>query len=120
MKLKELREKLKISQRQLAIKLNVSPQNLNRYETGINEPNIQTLCKLADFFNVSIDELVERETENVNLKFINETKREMIKQILALNDNTAEKVNAFLQGMLLAEKEREEIKEFMRNKRNGN
>ena len=58
MNIKKYRDKINISQRQLAFKLNISPTALNKYEKNLNEPSIETLIKIADIFNISIDELV--------------------------------------------------------------
>lgn len=57
-KLKELREAAKMSQAELAKQLNLSQRVISSYETGINEPDIQTLKNIAKYFNVSIDYLL--------------------------------------------------------------
>jgi len=63
MRLKELRKKKKLSQLRLATELNTTQNTISRYETGEREPGIKDLIKLADYFNVSIDYLLER-TDN--------------------------------------------------------
>ena len=63
MRLKELRKARKISQTRLAIELNISQNSISRYETGEREADYATLIAFADFFNVSIDYLLER-TDN--------------------------------------------------------
>ena len=60
MKLKELRKKAGISQSELGNKLGVTGQTVLNWESGLYEPKIEYLIKLADFFNVTIDYLVER------------------------------------------------------------
>ena len=60
MRLKEIRKSKGISQLKLAIDLNTSQNTISRYETGEREPGINELIKLADYFNVSIDYLLER------------------------------------------------------------
>ena len=52
-----------ISQLKLSIELNMSQNTISRYETGDREPGINELIKLADYFNVSVDYLLER-TDN--------------------------------------------------------
>jgi transcriptional regulator with XRE-family HTH domain len=59
-RLKELRRKKGLSQLRLAIELNTTQNTISRYETGEREPGISELIKLADYFNVSIDYLLER------------------------------------------------------------
>lgn len=63
MKLKELRKKAGISQLKLALDLNMNQNSISRYETGEREADYKTLILFADYFNVSIDYLLER-TDN--------------------------------------------------------
>lgn len=57
-KIKELREKMKISQEELAAKSGVSRALISGLETGtIQETSTATLKKLAFFFNVKVSEL---------------------------------------------------------------
>ena len=63
MRLKELRQKRHVSQVRLAIDLNMSQNTISRYETGQREADYKTLILIADYFNVSIDYLLER-TDN--------------------------------------------------------
>lgn len=66
MRIKELRKKKGISQVRLAIDLNMNQNSISRYETGEREADYATLIKFADYFNVSIDYLLER-TDNPNM-----------------------------------------------------
>lgn len=63
MRLKELRKQRKITQLKLAIDLNMNQNSISRYETGEHEADYATLIKLADYFDVSVDYLLER-TDN--------------------------------------------------------
>ena len=63
MRLKELRKKRKMSQITLSLELNLNQNSISRYETGEREADYQTLIKIADYFDVSIDYLLER-TDN--------------------------------------------------------
>lgn len=63
MKLKELRKSRNISQLKLAMDLNMNQNTISRYETGEREAGYAELTAIADYFNVSIDYLLER-TEN--------------------------------------------------------
>lgn len=67
MRLKEIRKGKNISQLKMAIDLNMSQNTISRYETGEREPGINELIKIADYFNISIDYLLER-TENPNIQ----------------------------------------------------
>ena len=63
MRLKELRKEKNISQLKLALDLSMNQNTISRYETGEREADYKTLIKIADYFNVSIDYLIER-TDN--------------------------------------------------------
>lgn len=60
-RLKELRERRRISRRVLADFCEVSKSTMARYENGEQEPTAKTVCKIADFFGVSADYLMGRE-----------------------------------------------------------
>lgn len=60
MRLKYLREKKDVSQLKLALDLNMNQNSISRYETGAREADYATLIKFADYFNVSLDYLLER------------------------------------------------------------
>lgn len=66
MRLKEIRKARGISQLKLAMDLNMNQNSISRYETGEREADYKTLILFADYFDVSIDYLLER-TENPEL-----------------------------------------------------
>ncbi len=49
-----------MSQKELAEKLNISQRTLSHYETGKRDIPTEMLIKVADYFNVSVDYLLER------------------------------------------------------------
>ena len=59
-RLKELRRQRRITQQKLAIELGMSQNTISRYESGEREADYQTLILFADYFDVSIDYLLER------------------------------------------------------------
>lgn len=61
MKLKLLREQQNISQAKLASYLGVVRSTICQYEKGNRIPDTETLIKLADYFNVSVDYLIGHE-----------------------------------------------------------
>ena len=56
--LKLLRNEAGISQQRLADAVNVSQPSINKYENHKIEPEIEVLCRMADYFNTSVDFLV--------------------------------------------------------------
>ena len=92
MKLKELREKISISQKELANKLGIEYSKYNKYENGVYEPSIETLIKIADFFNVSVDTLLGHKCEMIDRRNLSSEQNEIIDLVLNFNKN--EQTNA--------------------------
>ena len=70
--LKKLREDASVSQKALADAIGVSQQSVNKYENHNIEPDIDTLIRIADFFETSVDYLightsVRRKIEEVHM-----------------------------------------------------
>ena len=63
MRLRFLREQKKISQLKLAMDLNMNQNSISRYENRQRQADYQTLIAFADYFDVSIDYLLEQ-TDN--------------------------------------------------------
>ena len=66
MRLKEVRKAKGLSQLKLALDLNTNQNTISRYESGQREPGLTELVKIADYFDVSVDYLLER-TDNPRL-----------------------------------------------------
>ena len=56
--LKVYRIKANLTQKELANKVEVLERTISYWESGKRECDLDTLIRLADFFNISIDELV--------------------------------------------------------------
>ena len=56
--LKILRKENKIGQNKLATELSVSTKTISHWETGYTEPSISQLIALANYFNITLDELI--------------------------------------------------------------
>ena len=94
-----LRNQKKISQGEVAKLLNITQASYNRYEAGINEPNIEKLIKLADYYNVSIDYLVGRDTSN-DIGYLNEQETQLVKIFRELKQNSQYKVIGYAMAEL--------------------
>lgn len=70
-KIKEYRENKKMTQNEIANILNVSAATISKYESGILEPNIESIKKLAEIFEVTIDELLRDDKDNFDILKIN-------------------------------------------------
>ncbi len=58
-RIKEEREKLNLSQDELADKMDITRQAISKWETGKSYPDIEKILKLSNLFNLSLDELVK-------------------------------------------------------------
>ena len=56
--LKLLRKERNLNQLKVALDLNISREALSHYENGKRSPDIDMLRKLSDYFNVSIDFII--------------------------------------------------------------
>lgn len=106
--LKKIRQKNKLTQPQMADILKISTSTYQYYEYGKRIPSLKVLCKIADFFNVSIDYLLDRNIDNVeeldlldslqiefNMTSIEKT---LLNDYLSLNKNTRINMMSFLQN----------------------
>ena len=57
----QLREQRSLSQKEVADACGVVVRAYQRYEYGEREPQLSTLIRLADFYQVALDDLVGRE-----------------------------------------------------------
>lgn len=64
--LRRLRKEDNLTQKQLADKLGLAFSTISMYERGDREPDFETLEAIADFFNVSMDTLYGKDTNNLN------------------------------------------------------
>ena len=78
-KIVELRKKAKLSQEQLAEKIEVTRQTISNWELGETNPDIVQAKKIAETFNISLDELTNNDTESSllvdNLKVLSKSNR---------------------------------------------
>ena len=70
-KIKLYRENKKMTQNEGADILGVSSATISKYESGALEPNIESLKRLAELFEISIDELLNDEEKKFDISKIN-------------------------------------------------
>jgi len=59
-RIRNLRKEKKMTQQELANKLNLAKSTISQYENNVNEPDNDTIRKIADVFDVSVDYLLGR------------------------------------------------------------
>ena len=65
-----LRKNNKLTQAELAEKLNYSDKAISRWERGDTLPDIDILCKICDIFGVNFEYLISTETEHKKNNFV--------------------------------------------------
>jgi transcriptional regulator with XRE-family HTH domain len=86
-RLKEARTNMKLKQKDAAQKVEISNVTLSQYEKGIRSPDPETLLKLADLYNVSLDWLMGR-FPSTRKGFGRDHKSKATKTFLALRIHT--------------------------------
>ena len=74
-KILKLRKKKGLSQEQLGEKLDVTRQTISNWELGETTPNIEQLKLLSKEFNISIDELVDNDLQDVLVEKVSNTEK---------------------------------------------
>lgn len=60
LRLQRIRKQNGVSQKELAKELHVQRQTISSYERGVSTPDIYILIAMADYFEITVDELVGR------------------------------------------------------------
>ena len=102
MRLKEVRENRGITQRQAAIGLNLSPTVYNRYENGLREPSNVVLLAMADYFNVTVDELLGREVQQKEPPKGEALDSALVDMLVNLTPDQVQRVQDFVAGLKAA------------------
>lgn len=94
MNLEKIRKLKNFSQQEVANVLKISQGSYCNYEKGKRQPDINTLIKLSDLFNVSLDALVRDKSYRYS-----ENQQQLIMLIENLNETECAKVAGFIEGM---------------------
>jgi len=99
--LKLIRTSKKISQGELASKVNMHATHISRYERNVTAPSIEVLKKLADALDITIDELIYGTGDNKAENTINDNELiKLFKKVQILNDKQKETVKDLLNAFL--------------------
>lgn len=63
--IRRLRKRNKLTQRELGEKLGLKHNTVADYESGANKPSISSLITMSKLFDVTIDELVNNQREDI-------------------------------------------------------
>lgn len=109
--LAELRQDKGMTQKDLAVKLNVAKSSISNYETGQRRAHTELICKAARIFNVSTDYLLGCSVFHGPFSVLEEkysdgkTVGEMLEQILTLDSDRRHLLCVLLDDMQLGAKE---------------
>ena len=95
LRLKDLRAARNLRQADMADLLQINRTTYVKYETGASEPPLETVARLADFFGVSVDYLLGRNSVNLPAE-----ETELLKIFRQLNPTGRESVLGAAQGIL--------------------
>lgn len=79
--LKHLRTAAGLSQEEIAQKVHVTRQSVSKWEAGDSSPDLETTAKLAEFFDVSLDQLVLGKAEASSNDISNKKLLKKIKEL---------------------------------------
>ncbi len=113
-----LREKHRLTQEQLSGKIGISRATLSHYEKNRREPDYETLNKIADFFNVSIDYLLGR--TNDPQRTLDRDVGEFVDHLELSDEAILEKFVLTVDGRKLSREEAKRFIAFVRAERSMN
>lgn len=109
-----LRAEKGIYQKELADYLKVSIGTVSNYEQGIHHPDFDTLCSIADFYEVSLDYLLGRTTIRAAVNKLNQsltsdyTIADLINTVLQLDSIGAHSLVEYVDLLTLKQEHKEE------------
>lgn len=99
-RLRLLREARNLSQVRLAELLGVDPRAYNRWEKGATAPHLDTVIKIADVLQVTLDELVGRQAISEEVKIRNHTLHALWQKADLLPDSDQQALIAVLDSFV--------------------
>src|SRR5690606_16183760 len=108
-RLKKLRESKKLSQQQLAEKLNINRSTYARYELSQTQPDYETLQKLADFYDVSTDYILT----GIDKKLSKKDERDIAKRLEKFKEELEDQEDLLFMGEPMSEEAKESLTEAM-------
>jgi len=103
-RLRYLREKRKLTQKEVAKLIGVTRAAYNKYECGVSKP-VRKLKELSELFNVSMDYILGQEetTFEKDLKSISDKEYKQIQKYLNLSKENQDVVNCIIDALLKKE-----------------
>ena len=113
-RLKDLRYQKEITQEELGKVLNKTKNNISQYETGKRQPDNETLIKISEYFQVSLDYLlgktdIKNFTSDDELKKliiqsnINDTDNDIRNSLISMKEKLSNSNEIFVDGTTLSD-----------------
>ena len=99
MRIKELRKQNNKTQQEIAEFLNMTQVTYGRYELGVHEPTLETLCKLANYYGVTVDYLIGRDANE--FAYLSAEEKTLIVNFRKLSTYNQAKIVGEVAGILL-------------------
>lgn len=101
-RIKELREMHGMSQQRLSVELNVTQAMVSKYEVGTSEPDIGMIKRIAEYFKVSSDYLLEISNDKISLPAsgLSNDEKEILFGYKRLDSVKKAMLQAYLKGLL--------------------
>lgn len=108
MNLRQCRKNVGLTQKEVSLALNLTPNAYGHYETGRSEPNIQMLKALSRLFHTTIDNLVGNDVNAFLLdkSSLTEKQRQIVDLLPEMSDRICEKAEAYISGLIAGEQDR--------------
>lgn len=97
--LKFYRENAGMSQRELAKRLGVAFSTIGMYEQGKRHPDFEVEEKIADLFNVSLDNLRGRDSESPSVPILQKDEEQLLDDYRKLNDLGKNKTREYISDL---------------------
>lgn len=99
-RLKEFREKINKTQKEVAEEMNMQRSRYARYEQAVSEPDLETLLKLADYYKTTTDSLLGHQVDFVfDKSILTDEQLYLFNLIQTLSDEECRNVDSFIKGL---------------------
>lgn len=95
-KFKEYRKKAKLTQEEIAEKIDISEKHYGQLERGCFSPSLETFFKLIEVLNIPLSEFG---LKNNNNNIENKLRDDLVKEIYSSNDNEIELYTEFVKSI---------------------
>ena len=96
--LKELRKEKQLTQEQLAEMLGVTNRSISRWENGVNMPDFDLVIEIANYYDVSIEEILDGERKN---DMIDKKTEQMLLKVADYESNEKQRFSRRICGLFV-------------------